>query len=137
VLQDLLVLAALGTASIWFPSELVTFQAKVAGLIGWPPAGWITKSDTILTLLQSIGVIALGFCLPLALSLYNRDTTFAGYLGVWHIVNALLLGYCISVGGTPHKALVPFAAHNAIGGLGLLLTVPGKWQSVLNKVHAA
>ena len=52
VLQDIIILGGFGVAALWFPASLLTFQAKVAGFIGWPPASWLTKSDTIVMLLD-------------------------------------------------------------------------------------
>ena len=54
------------------------------------------------------------------LSLMNNDLTFATGLGLWHMVVGLLLSYCLSIGGTSHKVLIPFAVHDFIAGLALL-----------------
>lgn len=52
VLQDILVLGFLGLSALVYPAWLITWQARIAGMIGFPPASWLTKSDTIVMMLS-------------------------------------------------------------------------------------
>jgi hypothetical protein len=99
--------------------------------------GPMRAGDTILMLLQIIGCVAFSFLVPLALALLDNDAAFAGKVGAWHLANGAALGYCMAAGGAAHKLLLPFVAHNFVSGAGLLLSTPGKWRALLDKVHVS
>ena len=71
-------------------------------------------------------------------AILTNDTNFGASLALYHTALAGLLYYAMSVGGSAHKALLPFIGHNALTAAGLFLTLPaGKFQSLMGKVHIA
>jgi hypothetical protein len=141
--QDAVILSALGAVCLLFPSYWVySFGTGYASSFHFPKATSLFVASPLSDfLLKIIGMVALGFVVPLVRAITHDNIDFGVSVAYYHLVVAVV-GLAIvftSPAGSINRALLPFIAHTIMAMLLLFASIPNSsplWTT-LSKIHLA
>jgi hypothetical protein len=130
----------MGAAMVIAPHFTVKLQHVLSTFLFLGKPAFFAANETVNVLLCALGAVAVGFVVPLARAIKNRDQEFAKSLAWFHVATAILTLIGCRAGTPGFKFLLPFVAHDILSAAAIFASVPDSsplWQSVFSKLKLA